>query len=87
MSPLDLIHRFLVYHPDARMRAHAALTHRWFKAEPLVLLPKDYPAQIALPRDTTSSTRISWEGKTLDKWLRFVVPDVYSSPAQYDDCW
>ncbi|KAI0066533.1 kinase-like protein [Artomyces pyxidatus] len=38
-SPLDLIHRLLVYPPASRLRAASALEHPWFAADPPVQIP------------------------------------------------
>ncbi|KAG1748815.1 kinase-like protein, partial [Suillus occidentalis] len=38
-TPVDLVHRFLVYEPSQRLRPSEALTHPWFTSEPLLLLP------------------------------------------------
>lgn len=40
-SPLDLIHRFLVYEPARRLHPSDALRHPWFRAEPGLVLPAD----------------------------------------------
>ncbi|KAG8219241.1 kinase-like protein [Butyriboletus roseoflavus] len=40
-SPLDLIHRFLVYEPSRRLHPSAALDHPWFRADPGLVLPSD----------------------------------------------
>ncbi|KAF8844244.1 kinase-like protein [Paxillus ammoniavirescens] len=41
-SPLDLIHRFLVYEPSSRLRPTDALHHPWFTVEPGLVLPEGY---------------------------------------------
>lgn len=41
-SPLDLIHRFLVYEPSSRLRPTDALRHPWFTVEPGLVLPEGY---------------------------------------------
>ena len=40
-SPLDLVHRFLVYEPARRLHSSEALCHPWFAAEPGLVLPID----------------------------------------------
>lgn len=41
LSPLDLIHRFLVYEPASRLRPSETLHNPWFTAEPGLVLPTD----------------------------------------------
>ncbi|KAG9313846.1 kinase-like protein [Chiua virens] len=66
-SPLDLIHRFLVYEPARRLRPSEALGHPWFKAEPGLVLPTDadyieYPSWVA--ETGTVMRTFNLEGKT-----------------------
>jgi len=68
-TPIDLIHRFLVYEPSQRLRPSKALTHPWFSSEPL-LIPDDYPP----PSSQGDSMTLSWGGKSLGGWLSDVYP-------------
>ncbi|KAG2032990.1 kinase-like domain-containing protein [Suillus americanus] len=70
-TPVDLIHRFLVYEPSQRLRPSKALTHPWFTSEPPLLLPDDFPA----PRiHGEASISLSWGAKSLGEWLSGVHP-------------
>ena len=75
LSPLDLLHRFLVYPQSDRIRAVDALKHPWFIVDPVALLPPGYPLEHV---DDGSILRSQvgnlWEGKTLGEWLRASVP-------------
>ncbi len=44
-SPLDLIHRLLVYPPERRLQSADALNHPWFVSDPRLLLPDNYPTK------------------------------------------
>lgn len=44
LTPLDLIHRLLVYPPLRRLRASEALLHPWF-ADDVILLPSEYTVE------------------------------------------
>jgi len=69
-TPLDLVHRFLVYPPDQRLSAFAALHHPWFSRDgefPL-LLPAEYPNGVV-----THSATSAWEGRTLPDLLRIFL--------------
>ncbi|THH11047.1 hypothetical protein EW145_g898 [Phellinidium pouzarii] len=69
-SPLDLIHRLLVYPPETRIKASDALMHPWFLSAhdvPLIL-PTDHPQarKDASPGNTWETT---WHGKEMEHWL------------------
>ncbi|KAG2106956.1 kinase-like protein [Suillus discolor] len=70
-TPVDLIHRFLVYEPSQRLRPSRALTHPWFTSEPLLLLPDDFPVS-NIPGEAPIS--LSWGAKSLGEWLSDVLP-------------
>ncbi|TFY64632.1 hypothetical protein EVG20_g5881 [Dentipellis fragilis] len=68
-SPLDLIHRFLVYPQASRLKARDALMHPWFQSEPpVLLLPETESAATS-----SALTSKSWNGKSLGDWLRVVM--------------
>ncbi|KAI6011970.1 kinase-like protein, partial [Pisolithus microcarpus] len=64
-SPLDLIHRFLVYEPSLRLHAQEALRHPWFVAEPGLLLPQDYVASTQLEQPKGITLLTNWESRSL----------------------
>ncbi|KAG2138005.1 kinase-like protein [Suillus clintonianus] len=70
-TPVDLIHRFLVYEPSQRLRPSKALTHPWFTSEPPLLLPADFPVSSA---HGEASISLGWGGKSLGEWLSEVHP-------------
>ncbi|KAG1842246.1 kinase-like domain-containing protein [Suillus subalutaceus] len=70
-TPVDLIHRFLVYEPSQRLRPSNALTHPWFTSEPPLLLPDDFPAPSI---HGEASISFSWGTKSLGEWLLDVHP-------------
>ncbi|KAG1879663.1 kinase-like domain-containing protein [Suillus tomentosus] len=70
-TPVDLIHRFLVYEPSQRLRPSRALTHPWFTSEPPLLLPDDFPVS-NIPGEAPIS--LSWGAKSLGEWLSDVHP-------------
>lgn len=70
-TPVDLIHRFLVYEPSRRIRPSKALTHPWFTSEPPLLLPDDFPAPSIRGE---ASISLSWGAKSLEEWLSDVYP-------------
>jgi hypothetical protein len=77
---LDLLHRFLVYPSDRRLRARDALKHPWFTSEPPVLLPEDYPVMREKTGAVEHAERLL-QGKTLGEWLHEVFPRARSEPA------
>lgn len=75
-TPLDLVHRFLVYEPSRRLRPRDALRNPWFDAEPALLFPDDYAipsAQAALLNDRERLSK--WESKTLGELLTSSLPN------------
>lgn len=68
-SPLDLLHRFLVYPPSRRFKAVDALRHPWFNAEPSVLLPTNYPPDSFEASLLDRPSFQGWGNKTLAQWL------------------
>ena len=82
-TPLDLIHRLLVYPPEARIRAADALKHPWFISEgdddddtqiPVLLPPeRRVGLHFHLPRSSTQAevpgAVDEWHGKPLGHWL------------------
>ncbi|KAG0697735.1 kinase-like protein [Suillus ampliporus] len=71
-TPVDLVHRFLVYDPSQRLRSSKALTHPWFTSEPPLLLPDDFPASSVTGK---ASMSVSWGGKSLGEWLSDTHPE------------
>ena len=72
-TPIDLLHRFLVYPPQNRLQATDALRHPWFAAEPRVLLPSGYRAEWAGDDgEGGPSGRVGavWDGKSLGELMR-----------------
>lgn len=70
-TPVDLVHRFLVYEPSQRLRPSKALTHPWFSSEPPLLLPDDVSAPSTHGEAPIS---LSWGAKSLGEWLSDVHP-------------
>ena len=78
-TPVDLMHRLLVYPPETRITAAKALKHSWFVAEGgedtkiPVLLPKDRRSGSLLSperdRKEVAGGVTSWNGKPLGHWL------------------
>ncbi|KAI5119776.1 hypothetical protein M0805_009247 [Coniferiporia weirii] len=72
-SPLDLIHRLLVYPPGDRIKATSALKHPWFLSTSgtLPLPPADYPETKDATEDAPAerSPQPLWHGKDLGHWL------------------
>lgn len=68
-TPLDLIHRLLVYPPKDRISASSVLEHPWFLSvnDPLVL-PTDHP--LAAPPADTLQCATEWKGETMGHWLK-----------------
>ena len=65
-TPLDLIHRLLVYPPEDRLKAAAALKHPWFTGSgdvPLLVRPENRD------RDECNS-KAEWKGKSLEDWFQ-----------------
>ena len=77
-SPLDLLHRLLVYPPLDRICAEDALKHHWFTAaDSMVMLPSEYPVVGDVDEGNNSlmpQVGFVWEGKTLGEWLRASLP-------------
>ncbi|KAH7886362.1 kinase-like protein [Phlebopus sp. FC_14] len=72
-TPLDLLHRFLVYEPPRRLRPTDALHHPWFTAttasdQPggMILLPEGYAA----PSTSSANFIFSWQNKSLGEVMR-----------------
>lgn len=72
-SPLDLIHRFLVYEPSLRLHAQEALHHPWFIAEPGLLLPQDYVASTQFEQLKGITLLTNWESRTLGE----IIEEIY----------
>lgn len=68
-SPLDLIHRFLVYEPSLRLHAQEALRHPWFVAEPGLLLPQDYVVSTQLEQLKGITLLTNWESRSLGEMI------------------
>lgn len=64
-TPLDLIHRLLVYPPASRLNAAETLKHPWFGADS-TLLPDGYGTE-----ECTETLQVChhWGGKTLGEWM------------------
>lgn len=74
-TPLDLVHRFLVYEPSRRLRPQDALKHPWFQTEPGLLLPDDYPlASLQAAGIDGRGLLRRWESKSLGDWLKNNLP-------------
>jgi serine/threonine protein kinase len=69
-TPIDLVHRFLVYEPSLRLCPSKALNHPWFTSEPL-LMPDDYSDPSSLG---DASMTLSWGGKSLGECLSDAHP-------------
>jgi len=68
-TPLDLIHRLLVYPPQDRMTAADVLKHPWFvdsDGEPLLLPVEKSPEGLAGP------TLKEWNGHPSGYWLESI---------------
>ena len=63
-TPIDLVHRFLVFEPCRRLRPSNALAHPWLTSEPL-LIPDDYPALSS----QCNTLVMRWGGRSLGEWL------------------
>ena len=74
-TPLDLIHRLLVYPPATRLRAEDALKHPWFISEGgrdvkiPVLLPEGREISRHSLVDGLGGEYSEWHGKPLGHWL------------------
>jgi len=68
-TPIDLVHRFLVFEPSRRLRPSNALAHPWLTSEPL-LIPDDYPA----PSSQCNTLVTRWGGRSLGEWLSETYP-------------
>lgn len=71
-SPLDLIHRLLVYPPRDRLKAAEVLNHPWFLEnqntdEPLLL-----PADSVQKSSGTNMICADWYNRDLGFWLELV---------------
>lgn len=71
-TPLDLIHRLLVYPPGDRMKASDVLQHLWFSAneDAPLLLPKDFPSIQEGTKGGDWDTL--WHGEDLRHWLNVI---------------
>ncbi|KIJ66610.1 hypothetical protein HYDPIDRAFT_26943 [Hydnomerulius pinastri MD-312] len=76
-SPLDLIHRFLVYEPSTRLRPSDASNHPWFTSNPGLVLPDDCTLPLSQLTNITSTS--TWDNQTLGDLLRGM-----NLPAQCD---
>lgn len=77
-SPLDLVHRFLVYEPSRRLHPSEALGHPWFKAEPGLVLPTDddrtgCPPWVTETGAVTHSFTLDGQTRTLGDLLQMHV--------------
>lgn len=72
-TPLDLIHRLLVYPPEARLRAADALRHPWFVGEGDAIVPVLLPNRRGNTRHSSDKAVVGeiskWKGKPLSHWL------------------
>ncbi|KAL4070341.1 kinase-like protein [Scleroderma citrinum] len=75
-TPLDLIHRFLIYEPSIRLRPRDALHNPWFEAELGLLLPDDYPVASTQAAQLEGRKVLEkWESKTLGELLKSNLPN------------
>lgn len=72
-TPLDLIHRLLVYPPPRRSNADEALNHPWFEG---VLLPAGYPVE-----RNGQEILMTLESRTVGDLLRSCLPQNISLPS------
>ncbi|KAF8435763.1 kinase-like domain-containing protein [Boletus edulis BED1] len=80
-TPLDLLHRFLVYEPSRRLHLSESLDHPWFRAEPGLVLPADSEEDIQMGRPAwvseagavTRSFIVEGQSRTLGDLLRMHV--------------
>ncbi|KAL5513666.1 hypothetical protein ACEPAH_4065 [Sanghuangporus vaninii] len=66
-TPLDLIHRLLVYPPEDRLKAAAALKHPWFTS-----FEEDIPLLLPIGKNgyEECEAKIEWKGKDFGHWFR-----------------
>lgn len=69
-SPLDLIHRLLVYPPEKRLSAVNVLQHPWLRTGPL-LLPPGYNSPHYIGNASVEAGQKTL-GELLGEYLRFV---------------
>ncbi|KAF9237096.1 kinase-like protein [Melanogaster broomeanus] len=72
-SLLDLVHRFLVYEPSARLRPADALCHPWFTAEPGLVLPEGYTGHPPSLNDFKYTITLENQTRTLGDLLQMNV--------------
>lgn len=70
-SVLDLIERLLVYPPENRLTAAAALAHRWFIAHPAPLNPIGYVG----PAVESLAWCASIAGTTMEEFMKTIHTD------------
>jgi len=73
-SPLDLLHRFLVYPPSERLQAADALRHPWFTSEYPIPLPVGYLLDGI--EYLWEHVVFDWKGKHLGELLRVALPNI-----------
>lgn len=66
-SPLDLIHRLLVYPSGDRLTAADVLNHSWFRDEEALLLPTEIPPDVSGP-----PVMSVWNGQPLGYWVEAI---------------
>ncbi|ETW86672.1 hypothetical protein HETIRDRAFT_308454, partial [Heterobasidion irregulare TC 32-1] len=66
-TPLDLIHRLVVYPPSSRLAAVDALRHPWFTEDAPLLLPES-------GMDLPPHAQTTWQDKPLACWLGALLP-------------
>lgn len=82
-TPLDLLHRFLVYPPERRLTAEEALTHPWFAAQPPLVLPTSYP-ESGLMMQIEPEFRRGWQNQHLGEWLQSFALEAWpATPSGY----
>lgn len=73
-TPLDLIHRLLVYPPSSRLAAVDALRHPWFTEDAPLLLPQT-------GMDLPPHAQTTWQDKPLARWLSALLPAAEERPG------
>jgi len=74
-SPLDLIHRLLMYPPHRRFKAADSLRHPWFQTDSHgdLLLPSEHPGTKEAPAQHRWNT--VWNENELGHWLSMFLQE------------
>ena len=68
-TPLDLIHRLLVYPPEDRLKANEVLEHPWFAETGDGVVPLLLPADHPRATESGGCWQMRWHEKDLGYWL------------------